>query len=313
MKAAYLSWSLILLGACQQEEPPDTWAGYLEGDYRYLAPAVSGRLTTLAVTEGDKVRRGQTLFTLDSAREQAALAAAHAQQQALLAQSEDMASGQRDEEIARLQAQLAQAQANAKLAATERARVSKLVKSRAVSASTMDKAEAQYRMNNAKVSELQAALRIARLPARSAQREQIAAQIRAAEADIAAREWQLAQTRVQAPDAGKIVRVFYHRGEWVASGRPVLALLPDGAIKAIFYVPEDALPRISLGQSVQLSCPGCPPLGATIRHIADRPEYTPPVLYSENSQYPLSYRLEATLDNESAALHPGQPVTAVLP
>lgn len=305
---------LLLLTACGNgQNTENSFAGYLEGDYRYLAPAVSGRLQTLSVAQGEHVSAGQTLFALDDTSQQAALATARAQTDALRAQQDDMASGQRSEEIARIEAQLAQAEAQERLAANEHARLAKLVKSRAISASDADNAKAQHDIARAKARELRSTLAIARLPARPAQRAQIAAQIRAAQAETDARQWQIAQTRLSAPQAGQITHIYFREGEWVSAGQPVLALLPPADMKALFYVPATTLPRLSAGTRVQLACSGCPPLTATIRHIADRPEYTPPVLYSEDSQHTLSYRIEAQLDTPHNALHPGQPVTVRLP
>ncbi len=50
----------------------------------------------------------------------------------------------------------------------------------------------------------------------------------------------------------------YRPGEWVAQGSPVVALLPDGAIKVRFFVPQAALARIHVGDPVAVNCDGCP-------------------------------------------------------
>lgn len=299
----------LLSGVCHAGD----FAGYLEGDYRYLGAAVSGRVRTLAVREGERVAAGTELFTLENGSQQAALAAAQAQLAALRAQEADLSGGLRREEIARIEAQLAQAEAQERLAAAEHARLARLVKSRAVSAGDADAAKARAEVARGKVAELQASLAVARLPARSARREQVAAQIRAAQAEIDARAWQLAQTRVAAPLDGKIAHVFYRQGEWVGAGQPVVSLLSGGDMKALFYVPAERLPELAVGTRVQVSCPGCPALEARVAVIADRPEYTPPVLYSGEQQHALTYRIEATLPDGQGNLYPGQAITVRLP
>jgi HlyD family secretion protein len=60
------------------------------------------------------------------------------------------------------------------------------------------------------------------------------------------------------------------------------------------------------------SCGG--PISATISFIADRAEFTPPVLYSKENRAKLVYLVEARPAPDIAArLNPGQPVDVTLP
>lgn len=90
--------------------------GFIEARTVTLAPEVAGRVTEVLVEEGQKVQSGQALLRLDEAtltsqrrQAQAALDAAQAQLDLLLA-------GARTEEIDAAQAQLAQAEAGLQLA-----------------------------------------------------------------------------------------------------------------------------------------------------------------------------------------------------
>ena len=58
------------LGACGSKADP-AWAGYVEGEYVYVASPIAGALTTLAVQRGDEVKRGAPLFALDFFRRNA--------------------------------------------------------------------------------------------------------------------------------------------------------------------------------------------------------------------------------------------------
>ena len=59
-----------------------------------------------------------------------------------------------------------------------------------------------------------------------------------------------------------------------------------------------------------MSCDGCPAgLSARIAFISDQAEYTPPVIYSNESRAKLVFMVEARPDAKTAAvLKPGQPV-----
>jgi HlyD family secretion protein len=136
----------------------------------------------------------------------------------------------------------------------------------------------------------------------------------AAKAVLAQNDWRLAQKSVVAPAAGVIENTYFSRGEWVAAGQPVLSLLPPDKIKVRFFVPENLLGSIRVGQSVSLACSGCgAPIKATIVVIATQPEFTPPIIYSRDSRAKLVFYVEAKPPPEQAVrLHPGQPVDVAL-
>ena len=51
---------------------PDTYQGYVEGEFVYMASSQPGRLEHLAVTRGQQVAQGAPLFTLEAIEETAA-------------------------------------------------------------------------------------------------------------------------------------------------------------------------------------------------------------------------------------------------
>ena len=109
----------------------------------------------------------------------------------------------------------------------------------------------------------------------------------------------------------RVQDVFLHPGEWVAAGQPVLALLPPANRKARFYVPQSALGGLKLDAPVSLHCDGCgSAIAARISFIAAGPEYTPPVIYSNQQRDKLVFLVEARPVNAQDAerLHPGQPL-----
>ena len=67
--------------------------------------------------------------------------------------------------------------------------------------------------------------------------------------------------------------------------------------------------------SITIGCDGCAsPFAASIVFIADRAEFTPPVLYSKENRSKLVYLIEAKPAAADAdKLHPGQPVDVTLP
>jgi HlyD family secretion protein len=94
----------------------------------------------------------------------------------------------------------------------------------------------------------------------------------------------------------------------------VVSLLPPGNVKIRFYVPEPMLGAIRPGQTVRFACDACGSTqNATVTFVADRAEFTPPVLYSKENRAKLVFLVEARPVSEVAArLNPGQPVDVTL-
>jgi HlyD family secretion protein len=301
--------ALCALAGCHPTEPAG-WSGYAEGDFVYVAAPVSGTLRTLAVEPGQQVAAGAPLFTLDATPEQAARAEADARAKAAEAQAANTTKGRRDDEIAVIRAQLAQAHAQAERATAEWQRQQALVAQDFVSRSRLDDATTARRQALDRVAELEASLRVAALPARVDERANAQAQAEAARQALAQQAWREQQTAQAAPVAAQVSDTFWRPGEYVPAGQPVVALLPPAARKARFYVPETQLGGLAVGQAVSLHCDGCgAPIAARISRIATQPEYTPPVIYSNTQRARLVFLVEARpAPADAPRLHPGQPL-----
>jgi len=66
----------LTLAACSQGE--EEWQGWIEADMVFVSPDEGGRLTALNVAQGDQVKAGDVLFTLDDDLQRADLGQARA-------------------------------------------------------------------------------------------------------------------------------------------------------------------------------------------------------------------------------------------
>jgi HlyD family secretion protein len=308
--ARLLLLTLLGLAACTRTEPPG-WTGYAEAELVYVAAPVAGRLTTLAVHTGDAVTAGQPLFELDPLLEKAADAEAQARALSARAQAANTDKGRREQEIAVTRAQLAQARSAEQLAANDLARQQQLVGQGFVTQARAADAATVLSQARARVAELEAALSVAHLPSRSDERTAAQALAEAADQSRAQAAWRVEQKRQTAPLAGRVNDVFMRPGEWVPAGQPVLALLPPNQRKARFYVSESEVGSLKPGDAVQLHCDGCgAAIPAQVSFIANGPEYTPPVIYSNAQRSKLVFLVEArpTRSEDAERLRPGQPL-----
>ena len=301
---------LALLCACGDSKQAG-WSGYAEAEYVYVAASLAGTLSSLDVQAGQQVAQGAPLFALESESEKASRAEASARLDAARFQADNTAKGKRDAEVAVNQAQLQQARAQAQLAQQDIARKRDLVARGFVSRAQLDESQASLAQAQARVAELSSVVQVARLPARADERAAADAQVQAARQVLRQSEWRQQQKQQSAPSAGQVADTFYRPGEFVAAGQPVVALLPPANLKARFFVPESELGTIALGGAVTMECDGCgAPIAGRISHIATRPEYTPPVIYSNAQRSKLVFMAEARPSPADAVrLRPGQPLS----
>jgi HlyD family secretion protein len=307
-----LGWLPLAAGllGCPATADERVLQGYVEGEYVRIAPAVEGRLVTLAVARGDRVAAGAPLFTL----EDTSAAAVHAESAASLARAEaelaDLRRAWRPEEIAALEAQRDEAAASLRLSAAQLARQEHLVTRGDSPRERLDESRAAHQRDAARLAAIEAQLALARQAGSDQQIRAAAAAVEAAAAALAQAKWQLAQTAVAAPEAGLVTNTFHEPGEWVAAGVPVVELLPPAKLKLRFFVPEPELAAIRLGAAVTVDCDGCPEMTAEITYIAPEAEFTPPVIFSQETRAKLVFLVEAhPREGAPAMLHPGQPVT----
>lgn len=289
-----------------------TWNGYVEEDYVYAAAPTAGPIDTIAVKEGDDVKKGAVLFTLDAAQQQASYAAARAQADAAQSNLANLQSGQRPEEIEVTKAQLAKAQSNLALAKQTLSRTLDLFRQGNAPQSNVDSASSAVQSAQSEVDTLQAQIAVANLPARPDQQAAAQAQLAAAQAQAVVAKAALDDRTVTASEDGRIERLFFKTGEVANAGTPVLSLRGGAAMKIEFYVNEADRSQFPLGTKIGVSCDGCAAgLTATVTFLASDPQFTPPIIYSRDERKRLVFLTEATMDQQDDIL-PGQPVSIEL-
>jgi len=288
--------------------------GYMEADLVLVGSEQGGRIATLDVQEGDQVKTGDPIFTLESSEQEASVEAAKArvtEAEARLADAQ--AEMQRPQEIDVLKSALVRAQAMLKQSQLNLDRVQALYDKGWVAKAQLDDAVAQHDSNQAAVAEAERRIEAAQIPNRSGIIEAAAASVTEAKHSLDEAEKNLAKRRVYAPANGSIEEVYFRPGEVVNAGQGVVALLPPGNLKARFFVSEPDRAKLRVGEIVKVSCDGCPPgLTAKINFIARDAEFTPPVIFSQEQRKKLVYLVEARPQEDATQLTAGQPITVTL-
>jgi HlyD family secretion protein len=313
-KLSFFCLFITLLTACDKK-PNEYFSGYAEAEYIRISSPTAGSLTRLNLMKGQIASKGTAAFTLEQESEIAARAEAQARLQRAEATLADVKKGKRPDEIAALNAQLAQANAAQKLSNADLIRKTQLVTSKFLSPAVLDEARASVARDLAQVKAAQAQIRLAIQGARTDQIAVAEQDKKAALAQLAQADWNLSRRMQQIPVDAVVNEIYYREGELVPAGSPVLSLLAAENIKARFFVPQAALASLRLGQTVQLQCDGCgAPIPAQISYVSPNAEYTSPIIYSKENRANLVFMLEAKPSAANAMkLHPGMPLEVRLP
>lgn len=299
----------LLTAACEPQEV--TEQGYIEGNYTYVTSQVSGVLNNLIAKRGMSITAGQLLFKLAPDPQLHKKIQTEEQLKQTQAALENLLKGRRPPELAVIEAQKRQAEANLIYAKKTVERYQYLINKGVIDKAALDAAIANCATYEQKIAEAKAQLAAANLTVGRPD------EINAAKANVAATnallkqiDWELQQKSIYAPVSGKVFDTYYRIGEVVNSQQPVLSLLEPRNIFVVFYVTEEHLASLKLGQKISFTYDGAAaPINATIRFISPTAEFTPPVIYSDKTRSKLVFRIEATLSTEDAEkLHPGQPI-----
>lgn len=308
-RACLIALSAALLAGCEKP-PSDLIQGYAEGAYVFVASPYSGALTKLNVARGAQVKAGDVLFSLEDTPEKAARDEAAKRLAQSKATLEDARKGKRPTEIESLEAQLLQAKSAAELSHKTLVRQQDLSRTGAGSIDDLDRARSTDDQNTQRIAQLEADIKTARLGARIDQVTAAESDVHAREAALAKAEWDLSQKRQKAPQDAQVFDTLYQQGEWVAAGKPVVSLLPPANMKVRAFVPETKIGNIRAGDEASVIVDGiAEPFVGKVSFVSPQAEYTPPVIYSNESRSKLVFMIELRFDPATAArLHPGQPV-----
>jgi HlyD family secretion protein len=303
---AALSCTLALSG-CAKHQPKAH--GYISTNLVNVSSTQAGELIKLNVSRGQQVKKGQLLFRIESQPEADDFKSALynlKQAQATLA---NLQVGDRPSELAGIKANINKAQAELAYSRKNLQRDLVLVRAGNISNQAVDTDIKNTSTDLATLNNLKASYVTAAQPGRVQQIDGARAAAQASQASLKKAKWALLQTAVRAPRSGEVFDRYYYQGEQVPATHPVLALLVPSETKVTFFVPEPLLSGIKPGKTVTLSCDNCAHnLKASISFISSQAEYTPPVIYSRESQSKLVYLVKARLLGKAKRLHPGQPI-----
>jgi HlyD family secretion protein len=314
--------------------------GRIEGDRYTIASEVGGRVKEVLVREGADVRKGEILVRLDDETRQARLSQARRQVSelearvaaakatfAMIKKEVPLKVKAAEASIDEARASVSEAEAREGQAARDYRRYRELLADRAVDPQTAEHARLELEVARRELDSAWAALRQA-LQERSqaklgydrieAEKHQVAAleaklnQARAAEDEA---ESIVEDLTVMSPVSGVVLVRAVEPGEVVQAGAPLMDLVSLDRLYLKAYVSEIQMGKLHLGAQARIHVDAFPgrTFRATVRHIADRAEFTPKEVQTPEERVKLVYAVKLYLDeNPGHRLTPGLPADAVI-
>lgn len=272
---------------------------------------VPGRIETLSVDEGDRVRTGQVLASLEKIYFQDTLAQMRAQVGQLEANYTKLKAGNRPEEIAQARALVAEREATLTNAKIIKSRAESLLKTPAGSQKTVDDATAAERQADASLNSAREALRLQEIGFRAEDIALAKAQFDERKANLQVAERQLADADLVAPNNGTVLSRVREDGAIVQAGETVYVLSLMSPVWVRTYVSEPDLGRIKPGMEVSIhtDTPGGKVYKGKVGFISTAAEFTPKTVETTELRTALVYRIRVVVDGTADELRQGMPVT----
>ena len=288
-------------------------------DIRQIALAFdgSGRVAELRVEEGSRVHAGDVLAVLDTRT--LALQAEQAQAQIGVQQQilQRLRNGARPQEIVQAKSRVTAAQSDAAQANQDLQRLQGIAantQGRGVSAQDLDRAKSRLQVAQAKLTDQREALRLTELGPRAEDVAGAEAQLKAAQAQLALLQHQIAQGQLKAPADAVVRSRLLEPGDMATPQKPVFALALTQPKWVRVYVGEPDLGRVKPGMPARVTTDGSPgqSIAGKIGYISSVAEFTPKSVQTEALRTSLLYEMRVLVDDPQDVLRLGQPATVHL-
>lgn len=249
---------VVLLGATwgglawYSRAPAPPRSGMVHATEIRIAAEIAGRVADVAALPGARVRRGETIATLDVPELAAQLGEARAAAAEAAADRDRNLSGARPEAVGVAEEAVRTAEAQLTLASEVEARIGALAAKDVASAAQHDESAAALAKAVAELARRRAELDAVRAGPTAEERALAEARVALAGATVAEIEARLAKARVLAPADGKIGIRVAEVGEIVGKGTPIATLIPDAGAWFGFTLREDRLAGLDVDRAVTL-------------------------------------------------------------
>lgn len=282
MKKIFMAFAVAFLVTACGTAPDYDATGIFEATTVTVSSETTGKILSLAISEGDTVRAGERIAVVDTVMLALQMKQLESQRQAAENTSPDIAA-----QAAALRTQIAHQQ-------HECERYARLLADGAATQKQVDDAQAQLSVLKGQLAALLSTL--------GKNRSSISDNAVAIQYQTEQIEEQIAKSTVRSPLSGTVLEKYAEPGEFTAPGRPLCKIADLGNIYLRAYFTASQLADLKIGQEVtviadfggdeQYEYPG------RITWIAQESEFTPKSIQTRDSRANLVYAVKVAVKND---------------
>jgi ABC exporter DevB family membrane fusion protein len=216
---------------------------------------ISGKIRSLLVEEGDRVRRGQVVAVLENDDYKAAVASAQAEMSQKEAQLRRVINGARDQERREAWAAVQEAEAARNNARSQMERRRRLFAEGVSAREEVDRTQWEFRAAQARFAAAVQHHALINAKAREEDRSKAQADVAGAQAQLGEARARLEKTFIRSPIDGVVLRRHLKAGESVTDSpdNPVVTVADNSVLRVRVDVDETDVGKIRLGQQAYVS------------------------------------------------------------
>lgn len=282
LKASKLSGMLLAfvfaMSSCNDDSNSSDAFGNFDVDETVISAESPGELLSFSVQEGQVLKAGQVVGTIDST-------------DLLLSRAEVLANKQSvTAKLTSINAEIRVLDTQLKVIEKEHKRVLKLLESDAATEKQKDDIEGNMEVIKSKIA------------AANAQKPAVLAQLDVIEANVAKLNNQISKCIIVNPVQGRVLTKLAEPHELVAPGKPLYKIADINNVYLKAYVTGAQVSGLKVGQpvTVLLDQPegGLKTTDGTIKWISDQAEFTPKIIQTREERVSLVYAIKVDVTND---------------
>ncbi len=237
------------------QSKPFVLQGQIEAQRYSVSSKVAGRVDQVFVKKGDKVKKGELIFSINSPELEAKIDQARAGKNAAKAMSKKANKGARKQQIKAAYENYQKAKVANELAKTTYERVKNLFKDGVVSKQKADEAKAQYEASLFTKKAAYSMYEMAKEGSEDETKEAAKEQEKAAQSVLNQVKAVADDLKIKSFYDGEVTRVLVQSGELASSGFPVVEITDMSDAWVVLHVREDMLKNFNKGKIFKAKIP----------------------------------------------------------
>ena len=305
--------TILLFSGCNKNNETTKFYGNVDVRTVSLAFQVSGQLESMNFEEGQKVKKGDLIATLQSTLYKERLNQINAQIDIQKAQISKLEKGYRVEEIEKARASMNQKKALMKKAQTTLKRYEKLHSTQSISEEDYDNLKTAFDSTHALYQFAKSSLTLLKNGYEKEDILSAKAQLNVLISQKNQHQLNLDYTKLHSPSNGVVLTRMHEVGSIINASQIVVEVAKDDDFWVRSYMSEKYLGLIKQGMNAEVSTDSKNNYKGVISFISPIAEFTPKSVQTEDLRTDLVYRFRIKLNSYDEMIKQGMPVTIKFP